>query len=144
MTKKPTLIPLFETLQGERVLLRGYKEGDAQPFFDAVSESRDRLHLWDDWPDECHSIDDARAWLREDMARWLLREQLEIGIWERATRHFLGGIMLRPHSWEIPFFEIGYWLRSSAEGKGYMTEAVQLLTDYAFDEYKVNRIMMRI
>lgn len=52
--------------------------------------------------------------------------------------------MLRPHNWAIPFFEIGYWLRSAAEGKGYMTEAVQLLTDYAFDQLGARRVMLRI
>jgi ribosomal-protein-serine acetyltransferase len=142
--QKPILTPFFEELPGARILLRGYHEDDASAFFDAVVESRDRLRPWDDWPDKCQTLETARAWLREDMARWLLREQFQIGIWDRESEQFLGNIMLRPHNWAIPFFEIGYWLRNSAEGKGYMAEAVQLLTDYAFDQLGAHRVMLRI
>lgn len=143
-SKKRTLIPLFEELYGARILLRNFREQDAQDFFDALVESRERLQPWDDWPEECQTVDDARDWLIVDMADWLLRKRLQIGIWERETQSFLGDIMLRPHNWDIPFFEIGYWLRNSAEGHGYMTEAVRLLTDYAFAELGAKRMMMRI
>jgi len=36
--------------------------------------------------------------------------------------------------------EIGYWLGEPFWGKGYATEAVNLLTQYAFDELKLVRI----
>jgi RimJ/RimL family protein N-acetyltransferase len=52
--------------------------------------------------------------------------------------------MLRPHNWAIPFFEIGDGLRSSAEGKGSLTEAGQRLNDYAFEHLEAKRVMMRI
>lgn len=145
MTKKqPILIPLFKELRGSRILLRGYREQDAQVLFDAVNESRERLQPWDTWPDRCQTLEDTRGCLLQDMANWLLRKQLEIGIWKSETSTFLGGLMLRPHNWEIPFFEIGYWLRTAAEGKGYMAEALQLLTSYAFDELGARRLMLRI
>ncbi|TMD65260.1 MAG: GNAT family N-acetyltransferase, partial [Chloroflexi bacterium] len=41
------------------------------------------------------------------------------------------------------YFEIGYWLRVSAPGHGYMTEAVQLLTNYAFSSLAANRVEIR-
>jgi len=41
-----TLIPLFEELRGERVLVRPYRESDAQALFEAVAESRDHLRPW--------------------------------------------------------------------------------------------------
>jgi ribosomal-protein-serine acetyltransferase len=44
------------------------------------------------------------------------------------------------HSWEIPSFEIGYWLRRSAEGHGYMSEAARLLTDFVLNDLKANRV----
>ena len=43
----------------------------------------------------------------------------------------------------MPFFEIGYWLRTSAAGKGIMTEAVALLETYAFEELGANRIEIK-
>ncbi len=39
--------------------------------------------------------------------------------------------------------EIGYWIRKSDEGKGYVTESVRLLTSYAFERLKANRVFIR-
>ncbi len=43
-------------------------------------------------------------------------------------------------TWAIRAFEIGYWIRTSAEGHGYVTEAVQLLTALAFEHLGANRV----
>ncbi len=40
-------------------------------------------------------------------------------------------------------FEIGYWIRTSETGKGYITEAVNALTVYGFGELKADRIFIR-
>ncbi|HDR7866350.1 TPA: GNAT family N-acetyltransferase, partial [Bacillus cytotoxicus] len=45
--------------------------------------------------------------------------------------------------WEIPQFEIGYWIDTRFSGKGYMTEAVKGIIDYAFSELKANRLEIR-
>ena len=45
--------------------------------------------------------------------------------------------------WSIPKFEIGYWLRTTLIGKGYMTEAVVALTKMAKETLKANRIEIR-
>jgi ribosomal-protein-alanine N-acetyltransferase len=36
--------------------------------------------------------------------------------------------------------EIGYWLGQKYWGKGYATEAVKLITDYAFEKLKLHRV----
>jgi ribosomal-protein-serine acetyltransferase len=36
--------------------------------------------------------------------------------------------------------EIGYWIRSSCAGKGFMTEAINALTQYAFKQLGMKRI----
>ncbi|MBF6590801.1 MAG: GNAT family N-acetyltransferase, partial [Ktedonobacterales bacterium] len=56
---------------------------------------------------------------------------------------FLGGLGLHPRGWETGFFEIGYWLRASAEGQGYMAEGVRLMTDYAFAHLGATRVQIR-
>jgi len=126
-----TLIPLFEELRGERIIIRPYRESDAQALFEAVAESRDHLHPWLPFADE------------HQAAKWLLREDATLGIWEAATNRYLGGTGLHPHNWDTGYFEIGYWIRASAEGHGYVTEAVRLLANYAFDTLKANRLEIR-
>ena len=138
-----TLIPLFEELRGERIIVRPYRESDAQDLFKAVAESRDHLRPWLPFADEHRSVEESRDWIIHTMAHWLLRELLGLSIWEAATNRFLGGIGLHPHDWNTGYFEIGYWIRASAEGHGYVTEAVRLLTNYAFDTLQANRLEIR-
>lgn len=135
-----TLIPLFEELRGERVLVRPYREGDAEALFEAMNESRDHLRPWMPFADAHQTVEESRNWIIHQMAQWLLRDDLILSIWEQSTGRYLGSTGLHPHDWGIGFFEIGYWLRASAEGYGYVTEAVQLLTNYAFDSLKANRL----
>ena len=138
-----TLIPLFEELRGERVLVRPYRESDAQALFEAVAESRDHLRPWLPFADTHQSAEESRDWIIHQVANWLLREDLIVGIWEAATNLYLGGSGLHPRSWEIRYFEIGYWIRASASGRGYITEAVKLLTGYAFTALAAKRVEIR-
>ena len=135
-----TLIPLFEELRGERVVMRSYRESDAQALFEAIAESRDHLRPWLPFADEHQTVDESRHWIIQQLANWILRDVLMLSIWEQATGRYLGGTGLHPHDWEIGYFEIGYWIRASAEGHGFVTEAVRLLTDYALNTLKANRL----
>ena len=47
-------------------------------------------------------------------------------------------------NWMLRTFEIGYWIRKSGEGQGYVTETVQVLTRLAFDHPQANRVEIRV
>ena len=142
-TKYRTLIPLFEELRGERIVVRPYRESDAQDLFEAVAESRDHIRPWLPFADTHQSVEESRDWIIHQVALWLLLEDLILGMWEAATNRYLGGTGLHPHNWDTGYFEIGYWIRASAGGHGYITEAVRLLANYAFDTLKANRLEIR-
>jgi hypothetical protein len=56
-----TLIPLFEELRGERVLVRPFQAADAEAFWIALTESRERLLPWDTWPQCCQALEDVQT-----------------------------------------------------------------------------------
>jgi RimJ/RimL family protein N-acetyltransferase len=91
-----------------------------------------------------HSSNDARVSIARMQASWLLHEDLPVGVFELRNGRLLGGSGLHRINWNIRTFEIGYWLRRSAHGYGYMTEAVQLLTRMAFDTLAANRVEIRM
>jgi ribosomal-protein-serine acetyltransferase len=142
-SKYRTLIPLFDELHDERILVRPYRESDAQDLFDAVAESREHLRPWLPFADRHQAVEETREWINSTRAQWIMRENLNMSIWEKASGRFLGGIGLHPRDWEIGSFSIGYWLRTSAEGRGYVTAAVQLLVEYAFTSLHAQRLEIR-
>ena len=134
---------LPEELIGERIVLRPYRPGDGAALWEAIESSRKYLRLWLPWVDKTQTPEDAEESARRMAARWLLREDLPVGIWQKGTNQLLGGSGLHRIDWTIPKFEIGYWLRKSAEGQGFMTEAVRLLCRMVFDDLRANRVEIR-
>ncbi len=131
---------LPDELIGERVLLRPYRAGDGKALWEAVEESRDHILPWLPWSDTHKTPAESEALVRKFHAEWIRREDLPMGIWRRSDGRFLGGTGLHRIHWEVPLFEIGYWLRESEAGKGYMTEAVTLLCRLCFETLGAQRL----
>ena len=133
-----------EELRGPRVLLRPLELEDAAAVWTAVEESRGHLEPWLPWVQSLRSIEDARANIVMLRERAVLRADWTVGIFDRVTGRYLGGSGLHRIRWDSRTFEIGYYIRASEEGKGYITESVQLLTRLAFDRLRANRVEIYI
>jgi RimJ/RimL family protein N-acetyltransferase len=140
----PILREVPDELVGERVLLRPYRPGDGAQLWEAVEESRDHHLPWIPWGEGHKLLADSEESARKMQVRWLLREDLPLGIWERTTGTYLGGINLNRFNWAVPSLELGYWLRKSAEGHGYMTEAGTLVCSLAFETLGVHRVEIHV
>jgi RimJ/RimL family protein N-acetyltransferase len=138
----PELLPLFARLAGRRTLLTPMARGDGEGIYEAVDEDRAHLRPWLPWVDHHQSIDDSEAFARRAAGMWLTREDLIVAIRDLDGR-LLGGSGLHRIDWERRAFEIGYWIRKSATGKGHVTEAVQLLTAVCFDRLDASRVEIR-
>lgn len=138
-----TLLPTFDELRDGHVVVRPYREEDAPLLFDAIAESRDHLRPWLPFADAHQTPAETHDWINRQRANMILRESLNLAVFDAAGNGFLGGVGLYLHSWEIRYFEIGYWLRKSAEGHGYMTAAVRLLADWAMESLEAQRIEIR-
>jgi len=63
---------------------------------------------------------------------------------EKKTGAFIGaiGFMIRDDT--VPYFEIGYWLKTSQTGFGYVSEAIRIVEEYAFIQKGAKRIEIRM
>ncbi|MEA2572720.1 MAG: hypothetical protein QOH93_18 [Chloroflexia bacterium] len=138
--KYVSLIPIFEELRGERVVVRQYRQEDGSGLQEAIAESRDHLRPWMIFADDHQTVEEAQDWINQQRASVILRKNINCGVFEIESGRYLGGLGISPKDWEIRYFEIGYWLRKSAEGHGYMTEAVRVVVDYLFGELQARRI----
>jgi RimJ/RimL family protein N-acetyltransferase len=138
------LVDLPDELVSPRIVVRPLGDDDAPGLWEAIEESRGTLGDWMPWVDDYRSPDDALAFARRSRAKWVTREELGVGIFDRQTGRLLGGSGLARIDWTIRRFEIGYWLRESAVGFGYVSETVQLLTCLAFDRLEASRVEIRM
>lgn len=134
------LLEVPEQLKGPRVVVRRYSDADAAPLHEAIQESVEHLRPWMPWYDKHQTLDDTLEYVRRTQARWITREDLGMGIFARDGGAVLGGTGLHVQGWDIPCFEIGYWVRRSQEGHGYITEAVRLLAACAFEQLRAQRL----
>ncbi len=138
--RRPTAIALPDALRSPRLVLRPLRPDDAEAIFAAIDESREHLAAWMTWVDAHRIVDDTRDWCARVAANWLIRSELMLGMFDAETGRFLGGTGLHVHDWDRRLFEVGYWIRASEQGKGYVTEAVARQIDFAFDDLDARRL----
>ena len=136
----PELLDLPDRLVGDRLLLRPYRTGDGPSFFNSVDEDREDLAKWIGWVDQYKTVRDAEAYARRMQSQWIARSALVVGIFSRDGTEHYGGTGYHGFDWKVPSFELGYFLKKSARGKGYGIEAVALVIDFAFQHLNARRI----
>jgi ribosomal-protein-serine acetyltransferase len=127
-------------LVGPRVRLRPLRLSDAPAVWEAIEKSRKRLNRWLPWVHHIRSAADERRYIARVRELWRRRDKLSVGIFDRTSGRYLGGTGLERINWGRRCFEVGYWIRTGAEGRGYVSEAVRLLTCLAFDRLGGERV----
>jgi ribosomal-protein-serine acetyltransferase len=139
----PILLNLPDQIETERLIMRAPRPGDAPPIHAAIQESLENLKPWMPWASANETVDDLETHLRMMAARFLTREDLPLMLWRKDDGAYVGGSGLHRMDWSVPCFEIGYWVRTSLEGQGYVTEAVNGITQFAFDVLTAERLEIR-
>jgi RimJ/RimL family protein N-acetyltransferase len=135
------LIELPLPIETPRLLLRECRPGDGAEQYAARLESDAALMSWMPFARaEKPSLEQCEANCRAAHAKFLLREDVRIMAFERGSGKFVVSTGLHRMSWDHGIFEIGYWVRTPYAGKGYVTEAVNALTRYAFGQLGARRV----
>ncbi|MDP9196319.1 MAG: GNAT family N-acetyltransferase [Pseudomonadota bacterium] len=134
-TTDPVLVDVPMPIITPRLIIRPVQAGDGKTIAEASAETLDQLYLWMDWArnrEDAGNPELKEIYARKAWSRFQNREDLSmIGI-ERTTGTPVVFTGLHGADWRIRRFEIGYWIRKSAQGKGYATEAANALLRYAF------------
>ncbi|WOG25932.1 GNAT family protein [Endozoicomonas sp. 8E] len=109
---------------------------------DAINESEESLSVYLPW------VQNGLSHPEENMKHAItnyesFNGELRFFIIEKSSDDLLGAIGLIIRDKNVPFFEIGYWLRNSKSGKGFVTEALKVLETYSFKELGAKRIEIR-
>lgn len=109
----------------DRLLLHRYREGDAELVFEAIEESRAELERWMPWASFIRDAQQFRDEMPRSLEAWERGENYGYTIRRREDDRLLGSINYQDPNWAIPRFDLGYWMRTSETGKGYVSEAVR-------------------
>jgi RimJ/RimL family protein N-acetyltransferase len=124
---------------GVAISLRIPTLGDADELAAAVDESRGELMPWMDWCTIDYGLGEARQWI----------DSVRTGHVEGTGFEFLvvgdhGGILgacgLNGVNTALRFANLGYWVRSSATGRGVAVAAVGRVADWAFRHTDLERL----
>ncbi len=131
-------------LKSSRLVLRPPRRSDLDPLDEAIQETLPYLVAWLPWATREHSRPDSRRYLRVAQAARARKRTLEFMIEETQTRSFLGVTGLHRIDWYRRSAGLGYWIRRSAWGKGFATEAAAVLMRHAFLDWKLHRIEIHV
>jgi RimJ/RimL family protein N-acetyltransferase len=140
-TRKLRDIPTsFET---ERLMIRAGTLTDLDITYRVAQESAEALREWMPWAHPSPLLASMEKYFSTCEEKWRSCEMLDFQWIEKSSGELIGKGGFHHIDWMIPKFEIGYWLRTSYEGKGFCTEAVNGLAHYAKTELRAARLEIR-
>ncbi|WP_141732922.1 GNAT family N-acetyltransferase [Oligoflexus tunisiensis] len=140
----PSLIEVPMPILTPRLLIRPPQPGDGPAFHAAVNASRDHLKRFLPWVDTSHHTqEESENFARLSQSKFLTRSDMALAIFDRTAQTLYGGTGLHRIDWDLPKFEIGYWVHQDHQGRGLITEAVNALTRYVFQQLQAKRVEIR-
>lgn len=126
------------------VKIRRYDSVDVSLLFDAVRESIPELSRWLPWCHSNYSLAESLEWVLNCKKFWQEGLEYNFGIFDRHTEIFLGGVGLNQIDRAHRLANLGYWVRTSATGKGIATAAAGLAAQFGFQELGLNRLEITV
>jgi RimJ/RimL family protein N-acetyltransferase len=138
----PVLIDLPMPIRTPRLLIRPKQPGDGAITSAAIGESWDELHQWMRWAQgrERFTPELMETRVRQVMASFILRELIELVGIETATGTTVVWCGLHDIDWEARQCDTGFWVRTSAQRRGFATEAANAMVRYALGALGMRRI----
>ena len=123
---------LKESILSDRIiLLRSTHEHD-DDIWQSIEESRHNLREYLFWVDKTQRLKDVIKTTDMFDEKWENDEEWRYSIYSIPHKEYVGCIGVHCIDFLSLNAELGYWLRLSAQGQGYMTEAVQVITKELF------------
>jgi RimJ/RimL family protein N-acetyltransferase len=142
-SKKPILLDFPDEIITERLHLRAPRPGDGALVHPVVLANQEHLKPWMPWAAEIPTAEEYEALVREWQIKFMRREELPFLLFWRDTGAYIGGSGMHNIKWDVPKFEIGYWLAQEFVGQGIMLEAVQAITTFLFGTLGAKRVEIR-
>lgn len=138
------LLDIETALLTERTVFRRVREGEGAAFHKMFQNNHVRLKdfFWS-IAEKVNTEADCEIWVRDRLAAWLRNEAYFFGVWDKDSAKLIGFISLENVDWSIPRSEVEFFIDKDYAQQGIMTEVLNKLVDFAFDQLKMQKIAIR-
>jgi [ribosomal protein S5]-alanine N-acetyltransferase len=130
-------------LESERLILRVPRENEAESLVASINNPNVVRYLSKvPFP---YGIKDAKGFIKKsrEKARKKKKEDFAFSIQLKSEKGIVGGIGLHEYEEYPGIAEIGYWIAEEHWKKGLMSEAVEKILQYGFQEVGLRRIVLK-
>ncbi|ATP40151.1 GNAT family N-acetyltransferase [Solibacillus sp. R5-41] len=127
-------------ITSERLILRLFQTSDAAKVTTLCNNYniyKNTLYL--PYP---YSQNDALSWIENHYDNYIQDNSYEFAVTDKETNEVYGAIALSNNK-RFNQGELAYWIGEPYWGKGYATEAAQLILQFAFEEKKMHKVFAR-
>ena len=137
----------LDGIETSRLWLRCPQPGEGDALYSAVQESLSALRQWPDslpWAQKPQTPERAEDYCQTCFGAFVLGLSWPMLMHDKATGTLLGSVGFHRIDTQLLEFELGYWCRTSAHGRGLMSEAVTALSDAALRLVPAARLVCRV
>jgi RimJ/RimL family protein N-acetyltransferase len=129
----------FET---KRLHVRSYEAGDGEWYYDVGQKNHAHLERYESGNVifSLNSVEEAEIAARQMQADFIARNCFFFGAFEQNA--FVAQIYIGVVSWDLPEFEIGYFVDREHEGQGYVSESVRGALHFTFEHLQAQRVRL--
>lgn len=127
-----------------RTVVRRFRENDGLNYFKLFQDNLDILEAR--FPailDTIPTQDDIELFVRKKLAAWLVNEEFCLGVWDKESAVPIGLVRIANIDWKVPNAELFLFLDKNRHQKGIMTEVVQKVLQFAFEQLRLEKISLR-
>lgn len=128
-----------DILETKRCILRIPEESEAETMWNLITEDTTMFMIWDKWED----ISDTKNNLKETREKCMQWKEWQAAIYEKQSWNLIWRCWINKYHDDIPSFEIGYWVNENYYGKWIIPECVMRYLEYAFEEEKFEKVIIR-
>jgi ribosomal-protein-serine acetyltransferase len=122
------------------LLVRRFTGQDVDPLYEAIIESLPELSRWMWWAHENYAKSETATFIESQLNSEAGGDEDGFGIFEKTSGRILGCAGLNRADRTNKYCNLGYWVRSSATGRGIATTVARRLAAFALTELGMNRV----
>jgi RimJ/RimL family protein N-acetyltransferase len=127
----------------ERLQVRCYEPGDGEWYYAVGQKNHAHLERFESGNVifSLNSVEQAEIAVRQMQADFIARNCFFFGAFEK--NRFVAQIYIGVVNWDLPEFEIGYFVDRDHEGQGYVSEATRGALHFTFEHLQAQRVLLK-